>query len=98
VWLAGLYVDDDAVVDFGAELLGLLFHVVDEVRSADAVGEARVVCHVGRQGELTAGFRPFQHEWVVVRAGGIDGRREPCDTGASDNESTVFGVLGHGRT
>ena len=49
-------VDDFAIEIDGAETLGLLFHVLDEIGAVDAFGESGEVLDLGGQGQ--AGRRP----------------------------------------
>jgi len=95
----GLFRDvhDDSVSSLGAELRRLRFHVVDQLRPGDSLGEAGVVLHVGSERELPARLVALDEQRIVVRPRGVDSCRESGDPGAGDNQPAVFDdVVGHG--
>jgi len=95
----GLFRDvhDDSVSSLGAELRRLRFHVVDQLRPGDSLGEAGVVLHVGSERELAARLVALDEQRIVVRPRGVDSCRESGDPGAGDNQPAVFDdVVGHG--
>jgi hypothetical protein len=89
---------DHAVADLRAEPFRLLFHVVDKFGAADPLGEARIVRDVGRQGELAAWLAAFEHEGLVVRARGVDRRRQSRDPRPRDDEPVVVRLRAFGHT
>jgi hypothetical protein len=94
------------VHQFGAAAALLVVHLREVMvllgqRRAEVVaevpgGEAGVVFHLGRQGELPQrqrsveaivfGDRPLEHERIEVRAAGIDGRSPARRAAADDDE------------
>ena len=44
----------------GADMLGLLLHLLHQPRALDHVGEARIVLDIGGDGELAAGLQPLR--------------------------------------
>jgi hypothetical protein len=57
----------------GADMLGLLLHLLHQPRALDDFGEARIVLDVGRDGELAAGLDAADHDRLQHRARRIDG-------------------------
>ena len=47
---------------FGAEVLRLFLHVLDQNRTVDAFRETREVFYQGSNGELATGFVPFNYQ------------------------------------
>ena len=68
-----------------AEFLRLLVHVHDQLRTVDAFREAGEIFDQRGRGKLTARLAAFEHEWIQVRAGGINRRRQSRAT-AADND------------
>jgi hypothetical protein len=86
---------DDHVVDGGgADMLGLLRHLLHQPRTLDDVGEARVVLDVGGDHELAAGLQPGHHRWPQAGARGIDRRGVAGGARADDQDARLVG-LGH---
>jgi hypothetical protein len=56
-------------------MLGLLLHLLHQPGALDDVGKARVILHVGGDGELAAGLNALHQHRLQAGAGGIDGRR-----------------------
>src|SRR5262245_14454991 len=78
--------------DFGADMLGLLLHLLHQPGPLDDVGEARIVFHVGRNGELAAGLDALDQDRLEHRARGIDRRRITGRTGADDDDLGTGGL------
>jgi hypothetical protein len=60
-------------LEFGAEADGLLLHVLDEVRTLDALGPAGKVFDQRGDGELAARLVAFEDEGLEVGTGSVDG-------------------------
>ena len=65
--------------DPGADMLGLLLHLLHQPGALDDVREARIVLDVGGDGELAAGLDAldqdgFQHGARGIDGGGVAGR------------------------
>ena len=65
--------------DAGADMLGLLLHLLHQPGTLDDVGKARIVLHVGGDGELPARLDAldqdrFQHGARGIDRGGVAGR------------------------
>ena len=66
----------DVVGDhLGADMGGLLLHLLHEPRPLDHVGEARIVLDVGGGGELAAGLNALDHNGIEHGTRRIDRRR-----------------------
>ena len=63
---------DRAVHVLGAEALGLLLHVFDQVGAVDAFGKSGKILDLGGDGELAAGLMPDHDQRFQTGAGGID--------------------------
>src|ERR1700690_1341643 len=68
----------------GADMLGLLEHLLHQPGTLDDVGEAGIVFHVGGDGELAAGLDAldqdrFQHGTRGIDRGGVAGRTRADD-------------------
>src|SRR5690606_7441924 len=85
---------DERLLETRAEARGLLAHVLRQLETIDAVGEAREVLDFARGGQLAAGEGAFEDERIEIGAGGVDGGGETGATGADDND--VFDGCGHG--
>jgi hypothetical protein len=59
-----------------AEALGLLAHLFHQLRPLYAFGKARIVFHLGRDGQLASGLRAFYDERLKVCARRVNGRRQ----------------------
>src|SRR5262249_36772880 len=73
----------------GADLGGLLFHLLHQPRALDHVGEAWIVFHVGGDGELAAGLNPADHDRLQHGARCIDGSRTAGRSRADDDNLGV---------
>ena len=82
--------------DLGADVLGLLLHLLHQPRALDDLGEARVVLDVGGDGELAAGLDALDQDRIQHGAGGIDRGRVAGGSGADDDDFRVGG-LAHGQ-
>ena len=69
----------------GAEALGLLAENIHHLRPHDAMLEAGVVLHLGRDHELAAGLVAFEDERLQVGAGCIKCCCQACRPGADDD-------------
>ena len=58
--------------DPGADMLGLLLHLLHQPGALDDVGEARIILDVGGDGELAAGLDALDQHRLQHRARGID--------------------------
>ena len=70
---------DEIGDDFGADMGGLLLHLLHQPGALDHVGKARIVFHVGGDGELAAGLDALDQDRLQHRArridrGGVTGR------------------------
>ena len=77
--------DDRAVQIFGAEMLGLLLHVLDEIGAVDAFGKAGKVLDERGNRELAAGLMPADNQRLQIRTRRIDGRSVSGAAGANDH-------------
>ncbi len=75
-----------------AHMHGLLLHLLHQPRALDHVGEARVVLHVGGDGELSAGLDAFDQDRLQHGAGGVDGRRVAGRPRTDDDDFGVDGL------
>src|SRR5579862_7730890 len=53
---------------FGAKALGLLAHILDQLRPHDAFGESWKVLHQCGHRELSAGLMAFDNQWFQISA------------------------------
>src|SRR3954447_15305905 len=81
-------------LQLGAELLGLVAHVVHELRALDALREAGEVLHLGGGHQRAAELRTLEHQRVEVGAGGVDGRGVSGRARPDDDQVTHAVVLG----
>jgi hypothetical protein len=68
-------VHDGIEEELGADMLGLLLHLLHQPGALDDVGEARVVLHVGGDGELAAGLDALDQHGLQIGASRVDGGR-----------------------
>ena len=78
--------------DLGADMLGLLAHLLHEPRPLDHVGETGIVFDIGGDRQLTAGLVALDHDRGQHGAGGIDRSRIAGRAGPEDDDACVFGV------
>src|SRR4051794_15197210 len=78
----------------GPESLGLGAHVVHELRTLDALGEAGEVLDVGGGHQRAAELRTLEHQRVEGRPGGEHGPGVPRGAGPDDDQVTHPVVLG----
>ena len=76
----------------GADMSGLLLHLLHEPGALDHVGIAGIIFDVGGDGELAAGRHALDQDRIKHRAGGIDSRRVARRPGADDHDLGVGGV------
>jgi hypothetical protein len=79
----------DVVDEFGPHVLGLGLHLIHQPGALDHVGEARVVLHVGGDGELAAGREARDQHWLKQSPRGVDGGGVACGTGADDGDADI---------
>ncbi len=77
--------------ELGADVGGLLLHLLHEPRALDDVGKAGVIFDIRGGGQLTAGFDALDQDRIEHGAGGVNRRRIASRPGANDDE---FGVGG----
>src|SRR6187399_3551723 len=77
-----------------ADMFGLLLHLLHQPWTLDHLGKARIVLHVGRDGELAAGLYAADQDRLEHRARRIDRGRASGGTGADDDQLRV-GNFGH---
>ena len=87
---------DEIGDDLGADMGGLLLHLLHQPRALDDVGEARIVFHVGGDGELAAGLDALDQHRLQHRARGIDRGGITGRSGTDDDDLGVDGG-GHGQ-
>ena len=75
---------DDVVDDLGADMLGLLQHLLHQPRPLDRIGEAGIVLDVGGDHQLAALLQAGDQHRLQHGARGIDRRRIAGRTGADD--------------
>ena len=80
--------------DFGADMLGLLLHLLHQPGPLDDVGEARIVLDVGGDGELAARLHALDQDRIEHGARAIDRRRIAGGAGPDDHELGV-GRIAH---
>ena len=87
--------DDDVVDALGADMLGLGAHLLHQPGALDHVGEARIVLHIGGDGELAARLKAGDQHRFEHGARGIDGGGVAGGAGADNGAADGTG-LGHG--
>ena len=87
--------DDGVGAGGGADVLGLLPHLLHQPRSLDDLGEAGVVLDIGGDRHLTAWLKAPDHVGLETGARGVDRRGKPGGTGTEDQDFTVE-VFAHG--
>src|SRR5262249_19369145 len=80
--------------ELGADVLGLLLHLLHQPGALDDVGEARVVLDVGGDSELAAGLDALNQYRLKHGSGGVDRRRVAGRTRPDDYDLGV-GRLAH---
>ena len=85
-----------SVTMLGADMLGLLLHLLHQPGALDDVGKARIVLDVGGDGELAAGLDALDQDRLEHGARGIDRGGVAGRAGADDHDFGV-GSFGHGR-
>jgi hypothetical protein len=74
----------DVADQFGPHMLGLGPHLVHQPGSLDHVGEARIVLHIGGDGQLAARLDARDQHRIQQRPGGIDGGGVAGGAGTDD--------------
>ena len=64
---------DDVGDNTGADVLGLLAHLLHDPGSLDHLSEARIVLDVGGDGHLPAGLQALNQQGAQIRAGRVNG-------------------------
>ena len=93
----GVEIVDVVGDDPGADMLGLLLHLLHQPGPLDDVGEARIILDVGGDGELAAGLVALDQHRLQHGAGGIDGGRV-AGRARPDNDNLGVGSLAHGSS
>src|SRR6185437_5176938 len=75
---------DMSNLEFRAEPLGLLLHIVDQLGALDVLGPAGEILHQGGDGELSAGLVAFEDQRLEVGASRIDGGGQSGAAGAQN--------------
>jgi len=65
-------IGDDTGIEFRAESLRLLAHILDQLVAQNAVGEARVIFDHGGQSELSARFMTVDHKGLQIGTRSVD--------------------------
>ena len=73
-----------AVAILSAEPLGLMFHVLDQVRSVDAFGKSREIFDFGGERQLPAGVVTGDDDRFQIGARRIHGGCISCTPGTND--------------
>ena len=69
-----------------AEALRLAAHAVHQLGSADRFGETRVVLHIRRVGQLSAGLHAVDQQRGETGARGVDGGGQTGRSAAQDDD------------
>ncbi len=88
--------DHHVAEDLGADVLGLGAHLVHQPGPLDDVGEARIVLHLGGDGQLAARLDAGHHHRTEQGARRVDGRGIACGAGSDDQAADETG-RGHER-
>ena len=80
---------DDVVDDLGADMLGLLQHLLHQPRTLDRVGEARIVLDVGGDHQLSALLQAGDQHRLQHGARRVDRRRVAGRPGADDDDGRM---------
>ncbi len=72
----------------GAKTHGLLAHVLDELRSLDAVWKSREILHQRGNSKLSAGLMAIDDERAKIGAGSIDCGGQSRTSGTDDDDVT----------
>ena len=94
--LAEIEPGDHVIDELGADMPGLLRHLLHQPRALDRFGEAGVVLDLGRDGELAAGLHSLDEKGRQTGAGGID-RRGVAGRPAAQDQHTAMDGLRHER-
>jgi len=76
----------------GADMGRLFLHLLHQPRTLDHLGKARVVLHIGGDGELAAGLDALDEDRLQHGARSIDRSRVAGRAGADDHELGVDGL------
>ena len=82
-----------AVHEFGAELLGLLFHVFDQIGTVDAARKSGEILDFCREGELASGLMPDDDERLQVGSGSVDGGGVSGAPGAQNDDISHIPIV-----
>ena len=80
------------LAQLGAELHGLLLHLLGEVEARDALGEAGVVLDELGERDLAAGHVALEDDRLEAAAAGVDAGREARGAGADDDDVEHVGA------
>ena len=81
---------DDVADDLGADMLGLLQHLLHQPRTLDRIGEARIVLDVGGDHQLAALLQAGDQHRLQHGARRVDRRRVAGRAGADDEDWCVL--------
>ncbi len=90
--------DDEIGDELGADVGGLLLHLLHQPRALDDVRKTRIVFHVGGDGELAAGLDALNQHRFKHRPGGIDRGGVAGRTGTDDDDLGMDGGRHRGRS
>ncbi len=94
--LAQFGLDDEILDDVRADMLGLGAHLLHQPGSLDHVGKARIVLHIGGDGELAARLEAGNQQRLAQRTGCVNGGRVAGRAGTNNDDRGVAGRrLGH---
>ena len=68
------------------EALGLPFEQLHHLGTQQAIGEARIVFHLGRDSKLATGLEPLDHDGCQIGASGVQCGGQSGGTRADDDE------------
>ena len=85
---------DMVIDDAGADMLGLLLHLLHEPGALDDIGEAGIILDIGGDGQLAAGLDALDHDRLQHGARGIDCSRVSGGAGTDDDDAFVVDAHG----
>jgi len=77
------------VADRSAEPFGLGPHLLNQLRTADTLGETWIVLDVRGEGQLAAGLVTFEDQGIVISPTGVNSGRKTGDPAPRDNHGVV---------
>jgi hypothetical protein len=85
---------DDVLDDLGADVPGLLLHLLHQPGALDRVGESGIVLDVGGDRQLPAGLQALYQNRLQVGARGVDRGGVAGRTG-TDDQNLGVAFVGH---